>query len=134
MSKEHPLAEGEITYEALGDFIEICYEEIAVPYLQIEEFRKEKESRHARRRIHLQERSSQYNMLSTVTDAYMWAPPVPREVLTRYGLVQRRCPDRNNLFRDVLIYPKDYTLTPLDREFADVLFVTKNQVAFEEMD
>ncbi|MBR4867914.1 MAG: LysR family transcriptional regulator [Clostridia bacterium] len=130
MSAEHPLAEGEVSYEALGDFIEICYEEIAVPYLQIEEFQGNKETPHARRQIHLQERSSQYNMLSNVTDSYMWAPPVPPEVLTRYGLVQRRCPRENNVFRDVLIYPKDYTLTSLDREFADVLFITKNQVAF----
>ncbi len=130
MSKDHPLAQGEITYEALGDYIEICYEEIAVPYLQIEEFQGQKETPHARRRIHVQERSSQYNMLSSVTDSYMWAPPVPAEVLTRYGLVQRKCPRENNVFRDVLVYPKDYTLSPLDREFADVLFITKNQVAF----
>ncbi len=130
MSKQHPLAQGELTYERLGEYIEICYEEIAVPYLQIEEFQGQKESPHYRRRIHLQERSSQYNMLCNVTDAYMWAPPVPKEVLSRYDLVQRHCQRENNIFRDVLVYPKDYELTPLDREFADVLFITKNQVAF----
>jgi len=130
MSKEHPLSQGELTYERLGDYIEICYEEIAVPYLQIEEFQGQKETPHHRRRIHLQERSSQYNMLSSVTNSYMWAPPVPREVLSRYDLVQRRCVRENNAFRDVLVYPKDYTLSALDREFADVLFVTKNQIAF----
>ncbi len=132
MSKDHPLSNAPLTYDDLGKFIEICYEEIAVPYLQIEEFQDEKETPHQRRRIHVQERSSQYNMLSNVTDSYMWAPPVPGEVLTRYHLVQRRCQRENNIFRDVLVYPKDYTLTPLDREFADVLFITKNQVAFEE--
>lgn len=132
MSKEHPLADTELTYDALGDFIEIRYEEIAVPYLQIEEFQGKKESPHSRRQIHLQERSSQYNMLSSVTDSYMWAPPVPKEVLTRYGLVQRHCLRENNTYRDMLIYPKDYQLSSLDREFVDLLFITKNRVAFGE--
>ncbi len=133
MSLEHPLASAkEIAFEDLGNYIEICYEEIAVPYLQIEEFRREEYSPHERRRIHVQERSSQYNMLSKVTNSYMWASPVPEEVLSRYQLVQRRCRRENNAFRDVLIYPKDYVLSVLDREFTDMLFIAKNQVAFAD--
>ena len=133
MSREHPLAAAEeVTYQALGSYIEISHEEIAVPYLQTEEIGRTDYTEHDRRRISVHERSSQFDMLSLVKTAYMWVSPVPEEMLGRYNLVQRRCRRDNHTFQDVLVYPKDYTLTLLDRKFIDTLFVTKNQVAFLE--
>lgn len=133
MSEAHPLAAvPEVTYQALGQYIELSHEEIAVPYLQTEETRRTDYSEHDRRKISIHERSSQFDLLSLVPATYMWVSPVPREMLDRYGLVQRRCHRENHLFRDVLVYSKDYILTQLDRNFIDRLFITKNQVAFSE--
>ena len=46
---------------------------------------------------------------------------VCKELLDRYGLVQKVCEDNKKIYRDVLIYRSDYKLTPLDRLFIDEL-------------
>lgn len=133
ISREHPLAQAEkITYEDLAQGVEITHDSIAVPYLQPPEGRDAQFSEHDRRKVRVHQRSSRYELLSKVPGSYMWASAVPEEMLTRYGLAQRRCQRSNPVFRDYIIYPKDYTLTGLDRQFIDLLYITKNQVAFEE--
>ena len=51
----------------------------------------------------------------------MWVSPVPMATLDRYGLVQRECKENKKIYKDVLIYRKDYKLTPLDNQFIEEL-------------
>ena len=50
-------------------------------------------------------------------------------ILEQWGLVQKKCAS-NRRYRDVLIYPRRYTLTEYDRLFIDKLFDARNDIAF----
>ncbi len=128
MSVSNALAgSGEITKNRLLDFVEIAAEEPMLPTLPGAEPALSKK---AGRTVTAQGGEFLLSLLSQVTNGYMWSSPLPEELLSRYGLVQRRCSDGSRGFCDLLVYPKDYTLTPLDRKFIDALSVTKNRVAF----
>ncbi len=129
MNASHALAgSGEILSKRLLDFVEIAFEEVALPTLPGAE---PAVSKKLERIVTCQGGEFLLSLLSQVTNGYSWGSPLPEELLSRYGLVQRRCSDSSRRFCDLLVYPKDYTLTPLDRKFIDALSVTKNQVAFD---
>ncbi len=50
---------------------------------------------------------------------FMWVSPIPPRVLERFGLVQRQCPANRKVYRDMLIYRKDYRFSDLDRLFIE---------------
>ena len=56
----------------------------------------------------------------------------PEEVLGRFGLVQRRCRDEGRRYKDMLVYPRDYGFTNLDKLFIDRLYASKNEVSLKE--
>ena len=58
----------------------------------------------------------------------MWASPVSKHTLGRYGLVQKTCPENQKVYKDVLIYKKDYALTDLDKNFITVLCRVKRNL------
>ena len=39
------------------------------------------------------------------------------EALKRYGLIQRECEDEKEVYKDFLVYKKDYRLSELDKDF-----------------
>ena len=81
------------------------------------------------RRILIYERADQFEILSRIPTTYMWTSPEPRAILEQWGLVQKKC-SSNRRYRDVLIYPRRYTLTEYDRLFIDKLFDARNDIAF----
>jgi hypothetical protein len=52
----------------------------------------------------------------------MWVSPIPPEMLARYQLTQKSVDISDNLYRDVLIYPKAYQMTDTDRKFLSHLY------------
>jgi hypothetical protein len=42
---------------------------------------------------------------------------LPDDIISGFGLVQKRCPDNHKLYRDMLIYRTGYRLSKLDRDF-----------------
>ena len=52
---------------------------------------------------------------------YMWVSPVPRDILTRYGLVQKPCETPRNRCKDLLISRKSYHFSEEDRRFIEIL-------------
>ena len=62
----------------------------------------------------------------------MWASPIPRNTLDRYGLVQRDCADGGRLFKDVLIHKQYYTLSATDKLFIEQLIQTKRETMKKE--
>jgi hypothetical protein len=64
----------------------------------------------------------------------MWVSPIPQSFLELYGLVQRKCCAAKHKYKDLLICPKGYAFTSLDKQFIDHLYASKNEVAFRQYD
>lgn len=118
MRKDHPLAAKEsITCSDLLPYIEIAHADPYVPSLTLSEVRRNELPDNIDRRIFVFERASQFELLAENPQTFMWVSPIPDELLCRYGLVQRKCTGTEKIYRDVLIYKKDYCLTRLDKIF-----------------
>ncbi|MBE5813601.1 MAG: LysR family transcriptional regulator [Clostridiales bacterium] len=72
-------------------------------------------------RIHIYDRASALELLSTLPRAYMWEAPMPADMLRRYGLAQVPGADNSQLQKDVLIYRKSHGLSPISELFLDEL-------------
>ena len=73
------------------------------------------------RSIRVYDRTSEYELVSTLPRAYAWVAPVPEDMLTRYHLTLRPCADYAVRHKDVLIYRKQYMLSPMDELFLEQL-------------
>ena len=80
------------------------------------------------RRIYVFERASQFELLASNTDTFMWVSPVPEKVLSRYGLCQLMCDANDRLYKDVLIRRKEYTLSDLDKKFIEMLVAAERDM------
>ena len=118
MSENSPLAQKEVIhFEDLHPFIEIGHADPYVPSLSLADVKKEELPDDGERRIFVFERASQFAVLSKNEQTFMWVSPLPEDILKRYSLVQKICPDNKKKYKDMLIYHKDYKLTELDRKF-----------------
>ena len=127
MSRAHALAmAGEITVNRLSDFLEIAVEEAPLPVLPGADAPGEKP---LGKRITLPTGASLLQLLGAVDNGYVWTSPLPDELLSQYGLVQRTCADSSRRFCDLLVYPKDYTLSAMDLKLIDMVSFTKNRVS-----
>lgn len=128
MNKESVLGKKkEIHYPDLCEHIEIAHADPYVPSLALAEVKKEELPDNIERRIFVFERASQFELLSKNPDTFMWVSPVPDSLLERYGLVQKKCMDNQKIYKDVLIYKKDYRLTELDNLFITELCNVRRQ-------
>ena len=127
MHKDSALAAlKEIHYSDLFSHIEIAHADLYVPSLPAAQVRKEELPEDIGRRIFVFERASQFDLLSENKDTFMWVSPPPKKMLDRYGLVYRECSDHQRLYKDVLIYRKDYKFTDLDNRFISELKKAKS--------
>ena len=128
MNRNNPLASyGEIRCEHLRDFIEIAHADPFVPSLPLAEVKKEELPDDIERRIFVFERASQFDLLAENEQTFMWVSPVPDKTLQRYGLVQRKCAGNTRVYKDMLIYRKDYKLTETDQCFITELCNSKRK-------
>ena len=129
MNKESELCSlDEIHFSDLEDYIEISHADPYVPSVSLSKIKKEELPDNIKRRIFVFERASQFDVLSSDPETFMWVSPVPQETLERYGLVERICPDNNKEYRDVLIYPSDYYLSKTDKDFITALCSVKRDI------
>lgn len=129
MSRDNPLASAEkITFDALKDFIEIAHADPYVPSLPLSQVRKEELPDNIGRRIFVFERASQFELLSENPETFMWVSPIPQKLLDRYDLVQIPCEENKKIYKDILIYKRDYKLTALDKAFIDELCKSKREM------
>ena len=125
MNKDHPQAQKELLdAQDLKGLVEINSGDEEVPYIRTSEAEAP-----SARRILVYDRAMQLDMLQTIPDSYSRASAQPEEVLTKYGLVQRRCRQRVE-FKDVLIFRAGYRFSKLDRAFIDLLCLQRNAVAY----
>lgn len=129
LNEKSPLAQKEkISREDLRDCMEIAYADPYVPFLPFAEVKKEELPDNSGRRIFIFERASQLELLSRNTDAYMWVSPIPEELLRRYGLIQVPCDANRRIYKDVLIYRKNYVFSELDQIFLEELEKAKQTI------
>ncbi len=118
MSEDSELAKLQsITYADLENFIEIAHADPYVPSVSMSRVQKEELPDNVNRRIFVFERSSQMDILSSNKNTYMWVSPTPKDMLERYNLVCRECPENKKIYKDVLIFKDGYKLTELDKRF-----------------
>lgn len=128
MRSDSPLAAlSEIRFPDLENFIEIAHADPYVPSLSAAQVKREELPDNINRRIFVFERASQFDLLSENSEIFMWVSPIPDKTLSRYGLVQRECKDNKKIYKDVLIYKKDYKLTELDKAFINEVSVSKRK-------
>jgi DNA-binding transcriptional LysR family regulator len=122
MNRDNPLATKEkITYDDLSDSIEISYADHSASTIFTSKASREELHYKVAQRILVYERASQLELLSQNPRTFMWVSPASQQILDRYGLVQRMCEGNKNVYKDVLIYRKEYKLTDLDKDFITAL-------------
>lgn len=137
MSSQHSMAEDEsITYDAISSVsTEIIQGDSNIPYLSASNILISDEpssTLSARRRVSVFDRGSHFDILSTVKQSFMLDSPIPKEMLDRFGLVQRKCGFPDNHYCDMLVYPSGHKLTEYEISFVNKVYETRNEVAFGE--
>ncbi len=128
MNRESPLNDLKvIRFDDLREYIEIAHADPYVPYRPLSNVKKEELPDDINKRIFVFERASQFDLLSTNPDTFMWVSPIPQPVLDKYELVQRSCSENTKTYKDVFIYKKDYKLTKLDKAFITELCKVKRR-------
>ena len=129
MSENSTLAKIEnIKYSDLEKHIEIAHADPFVPSLPFAEVKKEELPDNISRRIFVFERASQFELLSKNPETFMWVSPAPKDLLKRYGLIQRECGENTRLYKDFIIHRKDYQLSTLDDIFITELCKSKRKL------
>lgn len=126
MSSKHPLAEKAIIHrEDLKEYLELSNGDISVPQPV---GHQNKHFHEKQKYICLRERGSQFDLLCSIPEAYMWVSPIPDKVLTRYGLIQRKCSDVRIAFKDMMIFRPEYLFPQFLNEFLHVLNKVKEEI------
>lgn len=129
MSRENPLAAKEtVTYDDLSSYIEIAHADPYVPTLSMSKVFREELPDNIGQRIFVFERASQLDLLSENPKTFMWVSPASKQILDRYGLVQRVCEGNKKVYKDMLIYHKGYKLTQLDKDFITALCEARRKI------
>ncbi|MDP4118621.1 MAG: LysR family transcriptional regulator [Bacillota bacterium] len=123
MSKHHPLASmEELNFSDLTPYIEIAHADPFVPSLPLSVVKKEELPDNIQKRIFVFERASQFTLLSNNHNTFMWVSPLTDDIMEKYGLIQKRCPSNTKVYKDVLIYLRDYRLSNLDNLFIEEVY------------
>lgn len=126
VNKNSPLVNiGSIKYGDLSEYIEIDCGEGGIG---ANVSQKRDESPSCNRKINVPGRTAQLELLSSNPDAFMLDCPLPQHELARYGLVQKECADEKKIFKDLLIYRREYTFSALDKSFITELCISKREV------
>ena len=128
VSEKSPLAAKKcISPKDLEPFIEISHADPYVPSLPLIDARKAELSDYVDKHIFVFERGSQFRLLESVPDTFMWVSPVPEDLLKKYHLVQIPA-ESPKMHRDVLIHRDDYKLTAIDNRFIEEVIAAKRKI------
>lgn len=129
MRTDSPLAElDEISFSDLENYIEVVYPDSFAPSGAVSESGRESQSGGFSRRIPVYDRASMIEILETNYEAFAWASPMSVESLGRYGFVQKRCAGGDELYKDVLVYRKQYRFSRFDKAFLTELCASKRKI------
>lgn len=121
MRSDHPLAAlPEIRQEDLYRYTEIVHGDQQVPALSMARINPLLHGTPPRR-IYVYDRGSQIDLLQRLPDTYMWASPIPLDMVDAYGMCIRRCALSTVVNRDLLIWRREAMEDPLLRSCGDFL-------------
>ena len=124
MRKDHPLAEKlDLKAEDFSPYIEGIFVDNEVPYVRVSEGLDSVSTR----RILLNDRAMQYDLLRGSSMAYMWISPLPEEILRGGNLTQRRFSGSGS-FKDLLVTRQGYRFSQLDKEFINRITLVRNEL------
>lgn len=130
VSKDSPLAVKEIGgYEDLEGFIEVLHGDVQLPNGDYVDMMEIPENSNSKKRIHVYERGSQFDLLQGIPETYMWVSPMPQEILDRYHLIQKECRWQERTLKDVVVYPSRRLLRKEDQDFIEELKKEINRVS-----
>ncbi len=122
MSAENPLSKKEvITFDDLCGYIEVAHADPHAPSASLSKVTNEEFPDNIDRKIFIYERGSQFDLLSKNPETFMWGSLFPKNILEKYGLVERECIDNTKIYKDVLVYRNGYRLSALDKQFITAL-------------
>ena len=128
-SRQSPLAKlKSITYRDLQGLTQIAHADPYVPSLPFSEVKKDELPTNPGRCIYVYERASQFELLAENKNCFTWVSPVPKDLLSRYNLIQQPCCEAGRVYKDILVRRKNYTPTPLDDRFLEQLILSKREV------
>lgn len=128
VNKNNPLATKEkIVAQDLENYIEITHGDPYVPSLPLIDVKRAELSEFSKKRIMVFERGVQFTLLEQVPNTFMWVSPIPKDLLDKFNLVERKCDFNTKTYKDVLIYRKKYHLTKLDNEFINKISDAKQK-------
>lgn len=126
VSEKSKLADTDvIDNKVLSEFTEIKYGDSFAADLPFSKVKSEDEGESINRTVKIFDRASRFELLSGNADTFMWAAPIPLKTLQRYNLVQRTEIALATEYTDLIIYRKEYELTPLDKMFIKELLKQK---------
>lgn len=70
------------------------------------------------RKVYIYERGSQFDLLQSLPDSFMFVSPMPKVALDRHNLVQRKCSGNMRSMRDVLVKRKGVQLSDVEDMYA----------------
>lgn len=127
MRKDHPLAEKpDLKAEDFAPYIEGIFVDNEVPYVRVSEGFDSVSTR----RILLNDRAMQYDLLRGSSMAYMWIAPLPEDILRGGNLAQRKFTGSGS-FKDVLVTRQGYHFSRLDKEFINRVSQIRNELTYQ---
>ncbi|MDR1247656.1 MAG: LysR family transcriptional regulator [Clostridiales Family XIII bacterium] len=119
-AKNRLAAKPVLTFSDLRDLIEIANNDFALPQFNMTGAGESAWGQN-KKQISVCERGSRFDLLSRIQNSFMWVSPMPRAVLARNDLVQKKCeaPDLN--FTDILIYKSEHEFSSFEKIFIDKL-------------
>ncbi len=106
-----------INLENLSQFIECSYGDQFIPSLTEEEAREVNRMGESKRIIYLTGRASMFDLLSENYQTFARCSPITQRMLKRYNLIQVDIEGQKEIYKDFLVYKKDYKLSELDKNF-----------------
>ena len=79
-----------------------------------------------KKKIYVYERGSQFDLLQSIPDSFMWVSPIPAQLLERYQLVQLGCSEMVKPFRDVIISPQGYRYSSVEKGFIEQVMAVRD--------
>lgn len=128
-SKKHPLAlRRSIRLDDLSGYSVLIHDDEFVPFISKDEMQKHILSFDSKSRILIKERGSQFDILSSLANTYMWVTPIPKFLLEKHGLVMKKCEDNEQVFVDLLIYPSNHILSVFEKDFVKNLLSVRDEL------
>lgn len=117
LPQNHPLAQRDIIdAHELHPFIEVFHGDTSIPHMPQYMNETERGRTPGDKKVQVYERGSQFDILARVPNTYMWVSPMPKDLLNRNGLIQKRCRQSPD-FNDFLIYQGDHRFSQMEEQF-----------------